>query len=106
MYPRKTSDLVKTYSLDSRIRLETGLNSGSLHLYFLIKKYQYTYNISLRQYSKLMGISLRAVVRLIRPLYALGYIEAECKDLQTSGKPNVISIVKNISLSDYDEDGN
>lgn len=44
------------------------LTEGAEKLLSLISKYQYTYNVTNRQYSHLMGISLRNTVKYINEL--------------------------------------
>jgi DNA-binding transcriptional regulator LsrR (DeoR family) len=56
---------------------ENSLTEGAEQLISLIKKYQYTHNVTNQQYAYLMGISLRNCVKYVSELIEKGRLQVE-----------------------------
>jgi DNA-binding transcriptional regulator LsrR (DeoR family) len=71
------------------------LTDGAERLLSLIRKYQYTYNVTNKQYSYLMGISLRNTVKYINELIKKGRIQTDPPNRRKGrGKANKYLIIE------------
>jgi predicted transcriptional regulator len=75
---------------------EKDLTIGAEELLNLVEKYQYTHNVSNKQYSYLMGISLRNTIKYFTELIEKGYIKVTPENRKNGrGKANKYEIIDN-----------